>query len=67
MRAGWTREGRGCYALFRGCTKLGYVESDDSKWVAVVFGPSADVSEHKTLRDAQTWVEARVTAAPATV
>jgi hypothetical protein len=60
----WMRQGRGYYALFRGRTKLGYVESDDSKWVAVVIGDDRaerlwDSTDRKTLRDAKAWVEER--------
>ncbi len=67
MKPAWQRAGRGQYALYRDRTKLGYVESDDSKWVAVVFGALVNATEHKTRREAKAWVEARVTAAPATV
>lgn len=70
MRAGWAKEGRGRYALFRGRTKLGYVESDDSKWVAVIVGWAHlnqlfDTADFKTRREAEAWVETRVAAAPA--
>ena len=68
----WKKEGRGQYALFNGRTKLGYVESDDSKWVAVVIADDRverlwDSTDRKTRRDAQAWIESRVTAPPATV
>lgn len=59
------RQGRGHHALFNGRTKLGYVEHDGSKWIAVVHGDDRverlwDSADRKTRREAMAWVEGRV-------
>ena len=61
----WKREGKGQHALWRGRQKLGYVEGDGEKWLAVVFADErverlSDSTDRRTRRDAMAWVEERV-------